>query len=167
VLAIMHPNKRVDTPAVYRVSGSIGFAAAARSVLLVAPDRDERGLRVLAQAKSNLGPMPPSLTYTIVPCGQASRVEWRGQSEHDADTLLAEQSRTAERRRRIEEAKELLRSALSGGPRKKAEVLAEAERDGHAHRTVERAASELGVTAARDSFGAAGVWALPAADSGR
>jgi RecA-family ATPase len=70
VLVIAHLNKGQNTHALQRIGGSIGLAAAARSVLLLGRDPDdpkgERGSqRVLAHVKSNLGPHDPSLRYTI------------------------------------------------------------------------------------------------------
>ena len=60
VLLIAHLNKGRDADPLRRLGGSIGLAAAARSLLLLARDPDDPegetgGKRVLAHAKSNLG----------------------------------------------------------------------------------------------------------------
>jgi len=66
VVALIHFNKAQGTDAVARVSGSTGFTAAARSVLAFGadpedPDGEEGPARVLAHAKSNLGPRAASV----------------------------------------------------------------------------------------------------------
>ena len=65
---IAHLNKGRDADPLRRLGGSIGLAAAARSLLLLTRDPgDAEGAsgsrRVLAQAKSNLGLLEPSLVY--------------------------------------------------------------------------------------------------------
>lgn len=164
VLAIMHPNKKSDAPALYRVGGSIAFTAGARVVLLVARD-DTDGSTVLAGLKSNLAPLPLSLSFQIVEHGHTSRVQWRGVSERGAVALLADQAHAGERSRKTEEAAEFLRDALVH-PRSKEDVLNEAEGAGHKRRTIERAAQRLGVHSALDGFGGPAIWTLPGPPTG-
>ena len=106
VVVVMHMNKATGQGAMYRAGGSIAFVAAARSVLLAAVHPDNDNLRVLAVLKSNLATKPYSLVYRIVPSHEASRVDWRGESSLNAETLLAEQARSGEKRLKIEDAKE-------------------------------------------------------------
>src|SRR5207249_11464451 len=91
VIAIVHLNKSEVPHVLGRVCGSVGFVAAARSVLLLGPDPDDpQGpTRVLAHAKSNLSPLAPALrlrieerhlddlpirTSVLVWCGEAAGV---------------------------------------------------------------------------------------------
>ncbi len=72
VIAVMHLNKSAEGDALSRVSGSIGFGGAARSVLLFAQDpNDPEGetgkRRILAHVKCNIGPRQPSIAYRIEP----------------------------------------------------------------------------------------------------
>ena len=62
--------------------------------MLVASDPDDPERRVLASIKSNLGPAPESLTYRLVDAAEhgCARVQWEGQTIHDAHTLLADRT---------------------------------------------------------------------------
>jgi hypothetical protein len=67
VFGLMHLNKAIGGDALSRISGSVGFAATARSVLLFAnPTGDESDPeRILAHPKNNLGPTAVALRYRI------------------------------------------------------------------------------------------------------
>ena len=70
MLLIAHLNKGRDADPLRRLGGSIGLAAAARSLLLLArdpddPDAETGARRVLAHAKSNLGQLETSCAYRI------------------------------------------------------------------------------------------------------
>lgn len=70
MLLIAHLNKGRDADPLRRLGGSIGLAAAARSLLLLARDPDDPegeigATRVLAHAKSNLGQLETSCAYRI------------------------------------------------------------------------------------------------------
>ena len=105
ILILRHLNKATGGNPTYRGGGSIGIIGAARSGLLVAkhPDNPDHE-RVLTAIKSNLGPPMPSLRYQIVaPLSgiegleeegiaqfeQTPVIEWLGESDLDAATLLA------------------------------------------------------------------------------
>ena len=160
VLVVMHMNKATGQGAMYRAGGSIAFVAAARSVLLAAVDPDDDNLRVLAVLKSNLSTKPHSLAYRILPSHEASRVDWRGESSLNAETLLAEQARSGEKRLKVEDAKDALRDTLSCGRRLKDDVLTEGVKAGHKRRTLERAFEQLGGICTKD-FGGPASWELP------
>lgn len=86
VLIIAHYNKKAETSHIYRVGGSIGFVAAARSVLGVAPvTGDEDGTNVFYSIKGNLAKKPPALLYRMTGDDDvsSSRVQWDGISHYD------------------------------------------------------------------------------------
>ncbi len=161
VIIVMHLNKATNQGAMYRAGGSIAFVAAARSVLLAVPHPADDDLRVLSAVKSNLGPKAHSLVYRILASGQASRVDWRGESPYDAETLLAEQARSGEKKLKVEGAKEFLREVIPSGRRIKEEVIAEGGKAGHRTHTLERAFKALGGLSEKD-FGGQAWWRLPA-----
>lgn len=66
VILLRHLNKSTGGSALYRGIGSIAIAASARSVLVVGKDKDDDERVILAQSKTNLGPMSPALAYRIV-----------------------------------------------------------------------------------------------------
>ena len=96
IVAICHLNKNSTGGALYRVNGSIGNVAAARSVLLVAPDPDDEDTRVLAGVKASLSPLPRSIAFEITKDDDemGSRINWRRYSDLTKDDLLVVRRRT-------------------------------------------------------------------------
>jgi hypothetical protein len=81
VLAISHLSKSVEGEAISRVSGSIGFVAAARAAYFVARDPDDGERRLLLPLKNNLGVDSTGYAYRVepvtLPSGiETSRVVW-------------------------------------------------------------------------------------------
>ncbi len=153
VLLIAHLNKGRDADPFRRLGGSIGLAAAARSLLLLTRDPDDPeaatgARRILAQAKNNLGLLEPSLAYRIRTASLANRVtsaclEADGASRFSAAELLA--LNEAEARSKLSEAEALLRAELENGPRPVSELRAAALELGISITTLERAKKRLGV----------------------
>ncbi len=151
VVVVAHLNKLRGVNATYRVGGSIGIPAAARSVLLLGrdPDEPDGDQRVLAHAKSNLAPLAASLALRVVaPTADSAqpRLEVVGEVDHSADDLLNEQSLEPTAR---DDAKEFLTEALKDGPRPVKDILREAREAGVCEITLRRAAKSLGVTSRR------------------
>lgn len=157
VVLVAHLRKSTGDRAIYRVSGSIDFVAAARSVLVVDTDpNDETGQRrVLAHAKSSLGRKGPSLTFTVSERG----VEWEDSVAISADTLLAPRM-SAGGPSKLEETKRWLREVLSEGPVPAQELMERAKAElGVGDRLLREAKAELGIESRRE--GGRWVWALP------
>jgi archaellum biogenesis ATPase FlaH len=154
VIAVMHLNKNIlDTRPLTRIGGSIGFVGAARSVLLLGPDPDDREgpMRVLAHEKSNYGAKAPALrlrvegrtvtadagaaitTQGIVWCGEALGLS-------AADLLVQE---SPEERTALGRAKEAILELLAHGPVLAKTVEEELTRQGIKPRTWKRAKSAL------------------------
>ena len=152
--------------ALYRGSGSIGFIGAARVGLLVASDPNNDRLRVLCQTKNNLGPLAPTLGYSVVAAGASCRIEWRGVVDVTAAQITAASELTSEDRGPRQDAEAFLSELLSGGPRPSSEVFSEARAAGVSDRTLKRAKASLGVRAHKlgGHFGGdpAWYWELPA-----
>jgi hypothetical protein len=160
VLLIAHLNKGRDADPLRRLGGSIGLAAAARSLLLLARDPDdpegETGRRrVLAHAKSNLGQLEASCAYRIKtrPVGKqvkAAYLEPTGTSRFSAVELLA--LNEPEARSKLSEAEALLRAELEGGPRPVSELRAAAKELGISLTTLDRAKKQLGARSIKLDF---------------
>jgi hypothetical protein len=152
VLLIAHLNKGHDADPLRRLGGSIALSAAARSLLLLARDPDDpEGAsgsgRVLAQAKSNLGLLEPSLAYRIKTASLANEVtsaylEATGPSRFSAAELLA--LNEAEAQSKLSEAEALLRAELENGPRPVTELRQAARELAISITTLERAKKQLG-----------------------
>jgi hypothetical protein len=172
VLLIAHLNKGRDADPLRRLGGSIGLAAAARSLLLLARDPDdpegETGARrVLAHAKSNLGQLASSLAYRIEAKAigselQAPTLVAGGGSRFSAAELLA--LNEPEERSKLGEAEALLRAELEDGPRPVNELRAAAQGLGISITTLERAKKQLGIRSFKLDLGR-WAWELQDADS--
>jgi hypothetical protein len=163
VVVVIHTNKGVGSEPLMRISGSIGFTGAARSVLLAADDPQDESRRILAVVKSNLAEMPPPLAYRLAGVDleggiSTSRVEWLGEApEVDIRELLV--SRDPEERGATEDAQDFLRElGLLETARPAGDVLRDAKTQGHTERTIQRARKALRIPTWRDGFGRAGVW---------
>jgi hypothetical protein len=154
---VVHTNKGLSNEPLLRVSGSIGFTGAARSVLIAAEDPKDDSRRIFAVIKSNLAEFPPALAYRLVgvelPGGiHTSRVEWLGEApEVDVRELLA--AGDPDERSKREDAIEFLRDAGVTEVAHLAKVLrADAKGLGIDEKTLQRARRALGVAAWRDGF---------------
>jgi len=161
VVMIRHLNKRGGRQAMYRGGGSIGITASMRSSLLIAKCPHEPNLRVLAQIKSNLGPLAPSLLFEPVsgPDGIV-QIEWRGECDYTPDELLAPPDVN---NGRLAEAMAFVTKILAEGRVEQKQIKLEAIKKGMAYRTVERAKELLDVVSEREGFGPGSVcyWRWP------
>ena len=141
--------------------GSIDFAAAARSVLLVGQDPDEPTKRAVVQIKNNLAAHGEAVGYKL----EEGRFYWSGASNLTADRILSAAG-NEEERGSIAEAVDFLRVALSDGGRDAKSIEAEAKQAGINPATLRRAKMRLGVRSHK--VGMPGthyqkwVWELPA-----
>lgn len=139
-----------------RVVGSVAFTAVARVVLVAAKVSSAEGggdRRVLARAKSNIGPDDGGFSYRIEQVEplagiQASYIEWEGAVEGSARDLLGEKEEGADQgaaASALGEAEGFLVELLSEGPCPSKHVEAEAKAAGISWRTVRRASVALGI----------------------
>lgn len=169
VIGLRHLNKSSNPKALYRGSGHIAYGGAARCVLIVGKDPQDDDCRILAISKVNLAKEAPSLKYRLEsqPSG-VCKVVWMGPSNVTADQLVAMPD-TDEQREAKEEAKtklelavQLLQHLLEDGPKPVAWCKSEAAKANLSTRTLERAASKLGLTVNIASGGSANqyLWGL-------
>src|SRR5439155_20255171 len=167
VNAIVHLNKSQVSHVLGRVCGSVGFVAAARSVLLLGPDPEdtEGPTRVLAHAKSNLSPLAPALRLRIEerhvgqPPIRTSALVWCGEAQGvSASDLIAPEAPEEPSKRT--EARQAILELLGGGPVEAKAAEAELNRRGVATRTWKRAQRELGVRSIKRGFPGEWYWEL-------
>jgi len=147
------------------VGGSIDLVAAARVVIIVAPDPDDQApnpnnrRRIACVAKSNVGASPDPVAFTL----------WEGRFGWDptpvlggltAEALLETPPAGTEERGALEEAVGFLREALAEGPRTAKEIRREAREAGIADRTLARAKAILGVKSRKTTGGGPWTWEL-------
>jgi hypothetical protein len=166
VVVVRHLNKGVGGNALYRGGGSIGIVGAARSGLLIAKHPEDDRRRVLASIKSNLAAPAPSLVFGLESTeAGAVRVDWKGESNLNAEALLSAPT-DHEERSAARGAQDFLREMLEDGAVAVGDVRKQANDAGISWRTVERAKAALGVQSTREGEagkrgGGMWVWTLP------
>ncbi len=159
IIIIRHLIKSESSNSVYRGGGSIGIIGAARSALLVAKDPENENRRILAGIKSNLAPLPPSLSYTIENIDGIPKIVWGGVTNHTADALLAVPS-NPEERSALEDAKDFLRDLLASGAVEARDIQREAKQAGISDMTLRRARQSLSVSVKKEGYQGKWVWIL-------
>lgn len=165
MLCIRHLGKSQKDRALYRGLGSIDFAAAARSVLMVGEDPQNEHRRIMAHCKSSLAAKGVSIAFELSNEG----FQWSGTSTLTAEDLLAA-PRDDEEKSAMDEATEFLREALADGERPAVEILTEAKKSGLSERTLYRAmATKIAVTKKRygKNTKGGGVWTWKLLEGGK
>lgn len=163
VVIVRHLNKVNSNNSIYRGGGSIGIIGAARSALLIARDPENENRRILAGIKSNLAPLPPSLSYVIENIGGIPKIVWGGISSHTADALLAIPD-SQEERSALEDAKAFLEEVLLDGAVDAMEIQRQAKQAGIADKTLRRAKKVMSIISKKAEFKGGWLWALPSED---
>lgn len=160
---------------VERVTGSLAFGALPRVVLAAVrlPDDDPAagaGRRLLARAKSNIGPDGGGFAFDLeqVELGDypgifASRVLWGDPVSGTARDLLAPADATPASERVEESPRGFLAELLARGPMLASEVFDEAEAHGYGRRQMQRACKSIGATVIKLGMGRGWQWRLPSA----
>jgi hypothetical protein len=169
IATIRHVRKSHGGNAIYAGGGSVGISGQARVVMIVEQHPEDVTCAVLAVAKSNVGPIPPSLAFRKVPAtvptesgelAQTSRLEWVGHANLSADELLSSRDDVPGECR---DATDWLRHMLAGQRLERKAVMDAARAAEFTDRTIDRTAKRIGVAKAREGFGAEcrAYWSLP------
>lgn len=176
VLGITHLSKgTAGRDPLERVIGSVAFGALARVVLLAFKREDVppgEVARLLARAKSNLGPDDGAVGYELEQAEAttgiwASRIVWTGTVEGTARDLMAQAEATQDEvDDELAHAKRFLADLLSDGPLPSKQVEEDAKGAGFSWATIRRAANAIGVEHRKEggAFGGRGAvwkWYLP------
>jgi hypothetical protein len=165
ILIVRHLRKGDSNDALYRGLGSIAIAARVRSILLLGRHPDDPDVRVVAHVKSNYAPFGPAILFDLNIAGarRSPRIRWLGTDEElGPEHLLNRPPRERGRPDDVrEEAKELLRTLLSGGEKLKSQIEEAAEVRAISHMTLRRAAEDLQIRKFKKDGSA--YWALPQA----
>ncbi len=171
IVAIAHLNKSGagGSPAIYRVSGSMAFVAAARAAFMVTKDKADPSRRLVVPIKNNLGPDTGGVAYRIgVGDNGVFRVDWDDQPVTlSADEALS-QVNDSEGEADAMDAAGWLRELLSAGSLPVRQIQAEAQNIGIPWRKVQRALKPAGGETVREGFGrdASYIWRLRTALNG-
>lgn len=163
ILPIRHLNKGNSANVLYRGGGSIGIIGAARVGHLVARDPKDETRHILAVSKSNLGPKPPALAYTIeANANNVAVIRWQGTCDYTASDLLHVVSEY-DSQSKLEQACGLLRDTLADTPMPETQVQALADARNISKATLRRAKKVLGVESKKEGIGEGSewIWRLP------
>lgn len=156
VEGIIHFNKGSSTDPLNMIMGSRAFTAVPRAVLFVMADPDDPSLRVLGQAKSNLGPMDtPLMTFAIDSAVvgydgdreiSAGRLRWVGERAGTIQETVARSAQSADSRSAVEEAAGWLQDYLEtrGGSAMSMDCKDEGKKLGHTADALKKAAKRIG-----------------------
>ena len=164
IVIVAHLNKSAGSKGTYRISGSLGLAAAARCVWIVAKDPGDSDQVVVVLAKSNLSSKKGGLAFRIN--GDPPRIEWSSDPVQLSDgDVLQTDSGESEDRSEVEECSGWLKEALSEGPVAAVELKRLAREAGYSDATLRRAKARSGVQSQRSGFGKGSkvAWVIPAA----
>ena len=119
VVLILHMNKKTDLTARHRAMAGVAFVNVPRSAVLVAPDPEDAGRKIVVQVKRNLtGATHSAAAFTMESVGAYARLLWEDVLfEADADALLAEHKPSKQ------EAQALLRKWLADRPKMVSELM--------------------------------------------
>ena len=158
IVLIGHMNKAIGVKASYRGLGSIDFAASARSVLIVAREKEKPQIRVVIHAKSSLAPEGNPIAFELDP---DTGFRFIGTYDADPETLLM--GTGGKKKSRL--AEELLLSALAQSEVPQQSILERARALGISKRTLDQVKLNLGVSSNRRQDG--WYWSLPESNDAR
>jgi hypothetical protein len=153
--------------ALHQGIGSIDYAAAARSMMIVAKDPSDplEKTRIVAHVKSNLVPrMKEGLMFSLDK-NQNPPFQWGGTREVNPDDLtdFETANEVRDQRSKLDEAMDFLQQMLADGPVPVTVCREQAKELWISVSTLRRAREELGVKAKQSGFGSdkQWVWYLP------
>jgi KaiC/GvpD/RAD55 family RecA-like ATPase len=163
VLMVSHLNKATTMQALYRVTGSVAFVAAARSAFGVVRDPNDRDRRYFLPLKNNLGKDTGGLAYRIAFDGRAPHVTWETDPvDVDIDEVTAGISPRERAKRAGEDAAGVwLRDQLANGAVAASDIWRRAKESGHSERKLKAAIRQLGIEKAPAGYRGAWHYSLP------
>ena len=146
VLLIGHLNKNESANELYRGLGSIDVAAAARSILQVDADFNDGETRILHQIKSSLAPRGRDIRFRVSDTGG---VVWLEDCDEFAAGSVSESQVVDSLRTKQETAIDIIRKALTEGPRPFNEMVKLADAAEISMKTMTIVKKEMGVRSIR------------------
>lgn len=167
-IIVSHLNKGSSGGAIYRVSGSLAFVAAARAVFAIVRDPEAPDRRLMLPVKNNLAADTTGLAFTIkVADNDAPRLEWDAEpvSEYTADAVMGNPAANAPEGDNITAAvmkvADWLKEVLGHEAQPIAVIWRGAEERKFRRTDVYRAKKYLGIEAANKGYQGQWHWILP------
>jgi putative DNA primase/helicase len=148
LIGIMHLSKTMQTEVLYRIGGSVAFAALARAVFFVSHDKEDEDRRLFMNAKMSVAKKADTRAFRILP---SLTLEWEKDSvDITAGEALREEPEE-QRKDKRNKAADWLTGYLTGGTKSQKDVAQAAKAEGFSSSTVSRAKTQLGVKASPDT----------------
>ena len=144
ILLICHMSKSAGNKSLYRSLGTIDIAAIARSVLMIARDKDDPNVRYVFQIKNNLAKEGLPIRFRFGKKG----FKWLGTCHKKLEDVL---SGMAESRTKREQAGEKIRSLLKEAAMPSNQVFEILGRMGISKRTTKMAKEDVGAISYRNN----------------
>lgn len=166
VLVVSHLTKGTQTNAVYRISGSLAFVAAARAAYAVVRDPEDPLRRLVLPVKNNLASDLGGFSYSIsVADNDAPYVQWGDEAvtSQTAEGILGmgTHSATAAVSERVTEICEWLKEELKFEAQEAASMYRRAEQREYSERDLKRARKNLGIISESKGYQGKWHWVLP------
>ena len=157
IVLVDHMNKNQLQDAIYRNNGSIDKVGAARSVLTIIKDKDDKSKKYLVQTKANLAPMGHGIVLSVGEDG----VEFLEEIEADADEIMSRYAASDLGRPdgRLQEAMDFISEMLADGRLPARECEARLREAGIRSGTAKKAKKRLGVVSTKPCI--EWYWSLP------
>lgn len=143
VVLIGHLNKKEGTKDLYRSIGSVDVVAAARSVLQMEHDSENKDIRIVRQIKNNLAPSDGEIRFSIT---AEEGFRWL---ECKIPTAPEAESEPSKFESKSEKAVYLIKKLLSDGDMRSREIYMRMSDEGISRRTAENTKKELGIRSYR------------------
>jgi putative DNA primase/helicase len=165
LLAISHTNKRSDVDSTQRILGASSIAGSARMIWNFAYNPDDKTERLMSLVKSNIG-ATKGQKFRVKPAmvrledgleAETACCEWLGDHDEDADEVMQksrENKFTGDRQKDM--AMAFIRMKLSDGMKPARDLYREADKEGIAEKTLQRAKYALGVRSVPNPNGGKG-----------
>jgi hypothetical protein len=168
VVAVMHVKKGEEAEVIYRIGGSVAFAAIARSILFCTKDPEQVGRFYFSHQKINVAPEAPTLAYRIL----GGKLEWEPEPVKLSarEVIEGQRGKPGPAPAKIDAAKRWLLDQLTPGPQPSREMERRAQEAGIATMTLRRAREAFNVITEAVREGGRGkrkgvvvgwVWRLP------
>lgn len=146
IVLVRHLSKTSNKNSLYRGLGSIDITAAARSVLYVGKDPDNRDTGYIVQQKNNLAPFGKSIEFKIT----NSKIQWIAESEITMQDLV---KTVKGKPSKIDIAKDFIKKILSNGPLLATDVFHLAAVNNISKHTLNNAKKELPIISTKTKNG--------------
>jgi len=162
IVGISHFAKRTDTDAIYRILGSVSFAAVSRSIWCVhqekTPDKPRGGPRMFLPVKNNYAIEPMGRSFDIV----GGALEWGMLPVLDDTDEILSNRRERPSGSKKQDAKQFLREQLEGKEPMASEAVFERAKDLRIpDNRLKEAKTELGIEAFKSGFQGQWMWSWP------